>query len=111
MFEQDRYFDVFVEYAKQSPEDLLIQISLRNRGPEPATLHVLPTLWFRNIWTWWPGTPRVQPLQLHTPIWASAICTVREMSLCCSRRTRPTMSGSSVRPTRLVMPKTESTTT
>jgi hypothetical protein len=57
VFEQDRYFDVFVEYAKQSPEDLLIQISVSNRGPEPATLHVLPTLWFRNIWTWWPGIP------------------------------------------------------
>jgi hypothetical protein len=58
VFNGDRYFDVFVEYAKQSPEDLLIQISACNRGPEPATLHVLPTLWFRNIWTWWPGTPK-----------------------------------------------------
>ena len=54
----DRYFDVFVEYAKQTPEDILIQISVCNRGPEPATLHVLPTLWFRNTWTWWPGTPK-----------------------------------------------------
>ena len=54
----DRYFDVFVEYAKQSPEDILIQISVINRGPEPATVHVLPTLWFRNTWTWWPGTPK-----------------------------------------------------
>ena len=58
VFNGDRYFDVFVEVAKQSPEDLLIQISVINRGPEPATLHVLPTLWFRNIWTWWPGTPK-----------------------------------------------------
>ncbi|MGC2512133.1 MAG: glucosidase [Acidobacteriaceae bacterium] len=58
VFNEDRYFDVFVEFAKQSPEDLLIQISVSNRGPEPATLHVLPTLWFRNIWTWWPGTPK-----------------------------------------------------
>jgi hypothetical protein len=57
-FNDDRYFDVLVEYAKQSPEDLLIQISVSNRGPEPATLHVLPTLWFRNNWTWWPGTPK-----------------------------------------------------
>jgi hypothetical protein len=52
VFDQDRYFDVFVEYAKAAPEDLLIQISVFNRGPEPATLHVLPTLWFRNIWSW-----------------------------------------------------------
>src|SRR6516225_6849436 len=58
IFNGDRYFDVFVEYAKQTPEDILIQISVCNRGPEPAALHVLPTLWFRNIWTWWPGTPK-----------------------------------------------------
>jgi hypothetical protein len=58
VFNEDRYFDVFMEYAKQSPEDLLIQISVINRGSEPATLHVLPTLWFRNTWTWWPGTPK-----------------------------------------------------
>ena len=58
IFNDDRYFDVFVEYAKQSPEDILIQISVSNRGPEPATVRVLPTLWFRNTWTWWPGTPK-----------------------------------------------------
>jgi hypothetical protein len=58
VFNTDRYFDVFVEYAKNSPEDILVQISVCNRGPEPATLHVLPTLWFRNTWTWWPDTPR-----------------------------------------------------
>jgi hypothetical protein len=52
VFDDDRYFDVFVEYAKASPEDLLIQISVHNRGPEPAELHVLPTLWFRNQWSW-----------------------------------------------------------
>jgi hypothetical protein len=58
VFNEDRYFDVFVEYAKQSPEDILIQISVSNRGPEAAKIDVLPTLWFRNIWTWWPGTPK-----------------------------------------------------
>ena len=58
IFNSDRYFDVFVEYAKQTPEDILIQISVSNRGPEPATLHVLPTLLFRNTWTWWPDTPK-----------------------------------------------------
>jgi hypothetical protein len=64
VFNEDRYFDVFVEFAKQSPEDLLIQISALNRGPEPATLHVLPTLWFRNTWTWWPGTPKPSLTQI-----------------------------------------------
>jgi hypothetical protein len=58
VFNDDRYFDVFVEYAKQSPEDILIQISVSNRGPEPAAVHILPTLWFRNTWTWWPDTPK-----------------------------------------------------
>ena len=52
MFGEDRYFDVFVEYAKGSPEDVLVRISVHNRGPEAAELHVLPTLWFRNTWTW-----------------------------------------------------------
>ena len=54
IFNNDRYFDVFVEYAKQTPEEILIQIIVSNRGPDRATLHVLPTLWFRNTWTWWP---------------------------------------------------------
>jgi hypothetical protein len=58
IFNADRYFDVFVEYAKNTPEDILIQITLCNRGPEAARLDVLPTLWFRNTWTWWPDTPR-----------------------------------------------------
>jgi hypothetical protein len=52
VFDDDRYFDVFVEYAKESPEDILIKISIFNRGPEPAYVDVLPTLWFRNVWSW-----------------------------------------------------------
>jgi hypothetical protein len=52
VFDEDRYFDVFVEYAKREPEDVLIQITVRNRGPEPAEIHVLPTMWFRNTWSW-----------------------------------------------------------
>src|SRR5512135_1870777 len=51
-FNNDRYFDVFVEYAKNSPEDILIQVSVVNRGPERKMLHLLPTLWFRNTWSW-----------------------------------------------------------
>jgi hypothetical protein len=52
VFNDDRYFDVFVEYAKASPDDILIQITVANRGPEAATLQVLPQLWFRNTWSW-----------------------------------------------------------
>jgi hypothetical protein len=52
VFDSGRYFDVFVEYAKADPEDLLIRIRAVNRGPEPAPLHLLPTAWFRNTWSW-----------------------------------------------------------
>src|SRR5271157_3282200 len=55
IFNDDRYFDVFVEYAKAEPEDILIRISVHNRGPEAAKIHVLPTLWFRNTWSWEDG--------------------------------------------------------
>jgi hypothetical protein len=52
IFDEDRYFDVFVEYAKASPADLLIRITACNRGPDEAPLELLPTLWFRNCWSW-----------------------------------------------------------
>ncbi len=52
VFSDDRYFDVFVEYAKNSPTDMLIKITACNRGPEAAEIHILPTLWFRNTWSW-----------------------------------------------------------
>ena len=52
IFDGDRYFDVFVEYAKAGPEDVLVRITVHNRGPELARLRVLPTLWFRNTWSW-----------------------------------------------------------
>ena len=58
VFDQDRYFDVFVEYAKESPRDLLIRITIHNRGPDPSRLHVLPTLWFRNSWSSSSGAER-----------------------------------------------------
>jgi mannosylglycerate hydrolase MGH1-like protein len=58
VFSDDRYFDVVVEYAKASPEDVLVRICAANRGPDQATLHVLPTLWFRNTWSWWPDPPK-----------------------------------------------------
>jgi hypothetical protein len=62
VFAEDRYFDVFVEYAKASPEDILICIHVHNRGAEAATLHLLPTLWFRNTWSW--GDDATRP-ELH----------------------------------------------
>jgi hypothetical protein len=59
VFEANRYFDVFIEYAKASPEDILVKITAWNRGPEEAPLDLLPTLWFRNIWSW--GQKFVRP--------------------------------------------------
>jgi hypothetical protein len=55
IFDYDRYFDVFVEYGKESPEEILIKITLWNRGSEASVLHILPTLWFRNTWSWSQG--------------------------------------------------------
>jgi mannosylglycerate hydrolase MGH1-like protein len=57
-FDDDRYFDVFVEYAKASPEDILVRITVHNRGPEAARLRVVPTLWFRNTWSWDADQPK-----------------------------------------------------
>jgi hypothetical protein len=54
VFDDDRYFDVFVEYAKQSPDDIAVRITVHNRGPEDAPLSILPHLWFRNTWAWGP---------------------------------------------------------
>jgi hypothetical protein len=70
VFDQDRYFDVFVEYAKASPEDVLIRISAHNRGPEPARIDLLPTLWFRNEWSWHgaPARPALRQV-VGDPAW------------------------------------------
>jgi hypothetical protein len=64
VFDDDRYFDVVVEYAKVAPDEILIQITAANRGPDDAPLHILPTLWFRNTWTWWsePPKPKLESL-------------------------------------------------
>ncbi len=52
IFNDSRYFDVFAEYAKHAPDDILMRLTVANRGPETATLHLLPTIWFRNTWIW-----------------------------------------------------------
>jgi hypothetical protein len=72
VFDENRYFDVFAEYAKASPNDLLIRITVANRGPEAAQLDVLPTLWFRNTWSWgrtgegYPGRPSLRAASDHS---------------------------------------------
>ena len=98
VFDDDRYFDVFVEYAKAAPDDILMRVTVHNRGPEPATLHLLPQLWFRNTWSWREGTRRpgldaaddgtigVRSTGLRRLPPATATASRR----CCSPRTRPT---------------------
>jgi hypothetical protein len=78
VFDQDRYFDVFVEYAKDGPEDILVKITAANWGPEAAELHLLPTLWFRNDWSAWiaesnrsPNKPNLK--QIKAAAGASAV--------------------------------------
>ena len=65
IFDDDRYFDVFTEYAKAGPDDVLIRIQAFNRGPEEATLDLLPTVWFRNTWSWGLGTRRQRLRQVE----------------------------------------------
>ncbi|WP_447983150.1 MGH1-like glycoside hydrolase domain-containing protein [Nitrospira sp. Nam74] len=75
VFNEDRYFDVFMEYAKDGPDDILVQITAVNRGPEKADLHLLPTLWFRNDWATWIARPAKKPMlkQVKGPGGTSAI--------------------------------------
>jgi hypothetical protein len=58
VFDDDRYWDILIEYAKAAIDDLLIRVTATNRGPDPVELHILPTLWFRNTWSWEPGASR-----------------------------------------------------
>ena len=121
IFNEDRYFDVFVEYAKASPTDILIQISVCNRGPDESVIHVLPTLWFRNIWhggpmnrnhplRTHPGKPAPARLAQRTPSLATISCIARDRRACCSPRTRRTTSGSSALPIPHPMSRMGSTT-
>jgi len=85
VFDDGRYFDVTVEYAKASPNDVLVRVTVDNRGPDAAPLHLLPTLWFRNTWSWEPGTARprlrggragedVQTVQVEHPDLSADFC-------------------------------------
>ncbi|MFN4261626.1 MAG: MGH1-like glycoside hydrolase domain-containing protein [Gemmataceae bacterium] len=87
IFDADRYFDIFIEYAKVDAEDLVLRIEAINRGPEPATLHILPHLWFRNIWAWppaaWPGNGApdavpVEPVIRLRDVGPAALCLVAD---------------------------------
>ena len=123
VFDDDRYFDVFVEYAKASPEDVLVQVTVHNRGPQEASLHLLPTLWFRHTWSWAGASPppRLQQVAGHARDGGDR-CRARGARppfsvlrpgrrRCCSPRTKPTTSGSSAARTTRRMSRTASTAT
>jgi hypothetical protein len=64
LFSEDKYFDVFIEYAKADMEDILIRITVHNRGKDEASLHILPTIWFRNTWSW--GNDEYKPSMMSS---------------------------------------------
>ena len=112
ILDEDRFFDVVIEYAKAGPEDIVIRIAATNRGPEPATLHLLPTLWYRNTWSWGhdPEQPsiglRPEPpgpadaCSRRTGGWATTGSPSTARRRGCSPATTRTRNGSSGRPTR-----------
>jgi hypothetical protein len=92
VFNEDRYFDVFVEYAKSDADDILVRITAANRGPEAAELHLLPTLWFRNDWSAWIAESNRSPMkpnlkQIKAPAETRAVATAHPLlgdyTLCC----------------------------
>ena len=87
IFDDDRYFDVFVEYAKAGPEDILMLVTVHNRGPEPATIHLLPQLWFRNTWSWKSGSQKPELAALGTTVIGARHPELGEWRWQCERAT------------------------
>ena len=122
IFDENRYFDVVVEYAKAGHDDILMLVTAYNRGPEAATLHLLPTLWFRNTWSWGAEVtkPSLEALApdpslaaarvAHPELGRVAAAGRRRPPSCCSARTRPTTSACSERRTPRRTSRTGSTT-
>ena len=96
IFDDNRYFDVFVEYAKAEYDDILIKITIENRGPEDALLNVLPTVWFKNTWAWAtiPTNPKCTSmkkglLKSTTVSWVITIYSLKDKPMHCSVRMKP----------------------
>jgi len=85
VFADDRYFDVFVEYAKAGPEDLLMVVTMHNRGPEQASITVLPQLWFRNTWSWKPNSKKPELLALNESVVGAKHADIGEFRLYCEK--------------------------
>ena len=102
VFADDRYFDVEVEHAKAGPEDILCRVTVHNRSAQDAALHVLPTLWFRNVWSWESGEPKPRLARVeaaHPVVRAEhhkvgvSTSTPSPKRTCCSVRTKRTRRG------------------
>ena len=106
IFEENRYFDVFIEYAKAAPEDILVRIEVVNRGPEPAPLQVLPTVWFRNTWSWGldarPPQLRQEPNSSKTSIIALKHYYYEQRRLCCEGAPELLFTDNETNPERLL---------
>ena len=130
IFDLDRYWITEVTYAKASPTDLLVTIRVTNAGPDADTIHVLPSAWFRNTWSWDADEPK--PVMARIDVTASAVGiehpflgglellaapavtasgSTRRNRRCCSARTRPITYGCTTAPRRPRIPRTGSTTT
>ena len=102
VFDEDRYFDVFVEYAKAGVDDIVIRVQVVNRGPEEAPLDLLPTIWFRNTWSWGGAVERPEmhvdghAIALRDPERGRYGFFRRGIRSSCSRRTRRTTRASMV---------------
>src|SRR4051812_1683209 len=83
IFDDDRYFDVFVEYAKAAPEDILMRVTIHNRGPETAKLHLIPQLWFRNTWSWKPGSEKPELTRKGNHSIVASHSTLKQYHLYC----------------------------
>ena len=103
VFDEGHYFDVEVEYAKSEPEDLLCRVTVHNRSSRGAAIHVLPTLWFRNTWSWSPDAPkpRLERVEAPHPVVRAEHHELGVLYLqpsrgltCCSATTRPTQGAS-----------------
>ena len=116
VFTENRYFDIVVEYAKASPNDILIRLTATNRGDEPAPLHILPTLWFRNDWSW--GRAEQKPslvldklatcptIRLSHPLLGEYFSSPTRPTNSSSPKTKPTPNAStlsSARPTSKIL--------
>src|SRR6266536_1161746 len=122
VFDDSRFFDVEVEHAKVGPEDILCRITVHNRSPQDAGLYVLPTLWFRNTWSWEmvtpsPGSPasrgpgrRIRSSGPNTTSSACSTSTPSRKRPCCSARTKRTRRGSPAASRPRAFPRTASAT-